>query len=164
MKNHPGTFALQLSVRSWPLSLKTYALGRRIWNPHWRRSLTSSLDSGMSNNDTRSSESRTDCLKEHVPWDHFRSIFLISPICRTVQMARPSGAQSKPPHSTFQLLKQNLLTSGISYKRTHSKPVGIRSLNSIDYRADTCRSRRGANCGAESMSIRAFRVDTYRRS
>jgi hypothetical protein len=48
---------------------------------------------------------RTDCLEGHVPWDHFRSIFLISPICRTVQMARLSGAQSKLPHSTFQLLK-----------------------------------------------------------
>jgi hypothetical protein len=123
MKDHPGTFALQLSVRSWPLSLKTYALGRRIWNPHWRKSLTFSLDSGMSINDTRSSESRTDCLKEHVPWDHFRPILPISYVRQGAQTAHSSGAQSKLPRSTTQLSKQNLSSFMISYKQNHRKLV-----------------------------------------
>lgn len=102
-KDHPGTFALRLSVRSWPLSLKTYVLGKRVWKPRWRKSQTFSVDSGMLISDTRSSESRTDCLKEHVPWDRFRPILPISHVRQRAQTAHPSGAQSKLPYPTFQL-------------------------------------------------------------
>jgi hypothetical protein len=47
---------------------------------------------------------KTDCLGGQVPRDHFRSISLISQICRTAQMTHPFGAQLRLPHLTFQLL------------------------------------------------------------